>query len=115
MGLRQESSTGGSLEHLTDAFVGSCRALEVLVSADLLADFLTLRASQNFGSENCSLCSGPYLFRADGPLGCLVQLLDCLGVVAKILFASNEDDGETLAEVKNFRNPLVRGQLVANK
>lgn len=44
-----------------------------------------------------------------------MQLLDCLGVVAKILFASNEDDGETLAEVKNFGDPLVRGQLVVNE
>jgi len=58
---------------------------------------------------------GSYLFRANGPLGGLVQLLDCLGVVAKILFASNEDDGETLAEVKNFRDPLIRGQLVVNE
>lgn len=61
------------------------------------------------------MCSGSYLFRADGPLGGLVQLLDCLGVVAKILFASNKDDGKTLAEVKNFRDPLVRGQLAVNE
>lgn len=44
-----------------------------------------------------------------------MQLLDCLGVVAKILFASNKDDGKTLAEVKNFRDPLVRGQLAVNE
>jgi hypothetical protein len=48
-----------------------------------------------------------YLLRGDGLLGGLVQLLDRLGVVAKILLASDEDDRETLAEVKNFRDPLL--------
>jgi hypothetical protein len=42
VGLGQESSTGGGLKHLADAFIGACRALEVLVGSDLLADFLTL-------------------------------------------------------------------------
>lgn len=40
---RQESSTGGVLEHLADTLVGLGRALEVLVGANLLADLLTLK------------------------------------------------------------------------
>jgi hypothetical protein len=37
----------------------------------------------------------------------LGELLDCLGVMTEILLASDEDDRETLAEVKNFRDPLL--------
>ncbi len=40
----EESSAGGMLEDLADAFVGLCGAFEVLESADLLADILGLRA-----------------------------------------------------------------------
>jgi len=35
-----------------------------------------------------------------------VELLNGLRVVAQILLATNQDDGETLAEVKNLGNPL---------
>lgn len=35
-----------------------------------------------------------------------MELLDGLLVVAKILLASNENDWETLAEVKDLRDPL---------
>lgn len=38
----QESSTSGSLEDFADTLVGAGRALEVLVGANLLANFLTL-------------------------------------------------------------------------
>lgn len=47
-----------------------------------------------------------YLLRGDGLLAGLTQLLNGLGIVAQILFAANEDDGQALAEVKNFGNPL---------
>lgn len=40
--LGQKGSAGGSLEDFTDTLVGPGRAFEVLVGADLLADFLTL-------------------------------------------------------------------------
>ena len=35
-----------------------------------------------------------------------MQLLDGLLVVAKIFLAANEDNGEALAEMKDFGNPL---------
>jgi hypothetical protein len=35
-----------------------------------------------------------------------VQLLNGLGVVAQILLAANQDNGEALAEVENLGNPL---------
>lgn len=38
----QQSCTGGSVEDFTDTFIGASRALEVFVSANLLANFLTL-------------------------------------------------------------------------
>jgi hypothetical protein len=47
-----------------------------------------------------------YLLRGDRLLRGLGKLLDGLGVVAQILLAANKDDGKTLAEVKNFGNPL---------
>lgn len=42
---RQEGRARSMLKHLADALVGPGRALEVLVGADLLADFLTLKRS----------------------------------------------------------------------
>jgi hypothetical protein len=88
VGLGQEGSAGGSLEDLANTLVGSRRALEVLVGTDLLANFLTLLGG-------------------NGLLRGLGELLDCLGVMTEILLASDEDDRETLAEVKNFRDPLL--------
>lgn len=38
----EESSAGGRFKHLTHTVVGLGRAFEILVGADLLADFLTL-------------------------------------------------------------------------
>jgi hypothetical protein len=49
---------------------------------------------------------GTYLFGGNGLLGGLVQLLNRLGVVAKIHLASDENDRKSLAEVKHFGNPL---------
>ena len=86
--LGQKSSAGGCFEDLTDTLVGTSRALEVLVGADLLADFLTL-------------------FGRDGLLGGLGEFFNGLGVVAKIHLAANKDDGKALAEVKNLGNPLL--------
>jgi hypothetical protein len=37
-----------------------------------------------------------------------VQLLNRLLVKAQILLAANEDDGQTLAEVEDFGDPLCR-------
>ena len=107
MGLCQESSTGGSLEDLTHAFVGSCRALEVLISANLLADFLTLQFYISFlyihhGDGKA------YLVLRNGALGGLGKLINSLAVIAKILLTADEDNRETLAEVQEYLdfNPL---------
>lgn len=43
-----------------------------------------------------------YLLGGDRLLACLAELLNSLVVVTQILLAANEDDGETLAEVKNL-------------
>lgn len=84
----QESSTSGSLEDFADTLVGAGRALEVLVGANLLADFLTL-------------------VLRNGALGGLGKLINSLAVIAKILLTADEDNRETLAEVQNLRNPLL--------
>lgn len=47
-----------------------------------------------------------YLLWSNWLLGGLVELLNGLLVVAEILLASDEDDWETLAEVKDLRDPL---------
>ena len=47
-----------------------------------------------------------YLLGGDRLLARLAELLNGLLVVAKILLASDQDDGEALAEVKNLRDPL---------
>lgn len=46
------------------------------------------------------------LLRGHRLLAGLSQLLDDLLVVSEILLATDEDDGKTLAEVQNLRDPL---------
>jgi len=85
--LLEEGGTGSRFEDFADTFVGLGRAFEILVCADLLANFLTL-------------------FRSHGLLRSLVQLFNGLLVVAEIFLAADKDYGETLTEVKNLRDPL---------
>lgn len=47
-----------------------------------------------------------YLLRRDGLLASLAELLNRLGVVAQILFASNKNNGKALAEMENLGDPL---------
>jgi len=76
------------LENFTNALVGFGRALEILVGADLLSDFLSL-------------------FRGNRLLAGLVKFFNSLLVVAEILLTTDENDGQALAEVKNLRDPLL--------
>lgn len=59
---RQQGGTGGVLENFADALVGLGRALEVLVGADLLADFLTLCAV--LAMDLCQMRRGDALYAA---------------------------------------------------
>ena len=52
-----------------------------------------------------------YLLGSDGALGGLVQLLNGLGVVTQILLATNQDNGEALAEVENLGDPLKKDRV----
>lgn len=79
--------TGSVFKHLANSLAGLGRAFEVANGTDLLGNSHTL-------------------FGRDGALTRLSELLDNLGVMAKILFASDEDDGQVLAEVEHFRDPL---------
>ena len=54
-----------------------------------------------------------YLFRGDGLLRCLVQLLNGLLVVSQILLAADEDDGQAGAEVQDLGNPLEEKDSVS--
>lgn len=54
------------------------------------------------------LGSGSYLFGRNGLLAGLAKLLDRLLIVSEILLAADEDDGETLAEVQNLGDPLLK-------
>ena len=47
-----------------------------------------------------------YLLGSNGLLAGLMELLDGLLVVTQILLATNENDRETTAEVKDFGDPL---------
>ena len=58
---RKQSSAGGVLENLVDAFVGLGRALEVLVGTNLLANLLSLFQVLTDGRkrETCGCGSWP--------------------------------------------------------
>lgn len=82
-----ERCAGCVFKDFADALAGLGGALEVSDGADLL-------------------CDGHALFGRDGALGGLAEFVDDLGVVSEVLFAADEDDGEVLAEVEHFGDPL---------
>jgi hypothetical protein len=47
-----------------------------------------------------------YLLRSNRLLAGLVELFNGLLVITEILLASNKNDRKSLAEMKNFRDPL---------
>ena len=83
---------GGSLKHLPNPFTRLGTTFNIALRANLL------RNSQTFGALHRALIHP----RA---------VLDRLGVLSEILFARNENDGETLAKVEHFGNPLLSVSL----
>ena len=47
-----------------------------------------------------------HLFGSDGLLGSFGELFNSSGIVSEIVLAANENDGQALAEVKDFGDPL---------
>lgn len=86
--LHHEGSASGMLKDFLDTLVGFGRALEVLLGTNLLSNGLTL-------------VSG------DWALGSSLELLNGLGIVTEIGLAANENDGDALAEVQDFGDPLL--------
>jgi hypothetical protein len=82
---------GSRLEDLSNSLTRLCRTLDVTLRSDLLRNSKTLRWW-------------------DGTLVHPVEILNSFGVVSQILFACHEDDGETLTEVQDFRDPLEGNQ-----
>ena len=91
------------LKHLPHTLVCLCGTLEVLLGADLLADILGL---WRVSGAIARVVESTYLLWGYRLLGSLVQLLDRLLVEAQILLAANKDDGQALAKVQDFGNPL---------
>ncbi len=93
------------LEDLTDTLASLCGALDITVGSNALAHLLTLFDLLEDGErgEGLTCLLGGY-----GLLAGLVELLNGLGVEAKILLAANENDGESRAEVKHLGDPLQR-------
>lgn len=50
-----------------------------------------------------------YLLRSNGLLAGLVKLFDSLLIIAKIFLATDKNNGKSLAEMENFRDPLEIG------
>ena len=47
-----------------------------------------------------------HLLGCDRLLGCLCQLFDRLRIMSQIVLAANENDGKSLAEMKDLGDPL---------
>ena len=53
-----------------------------------------------------------YLLRCDWFLRCFGKFFLGLGIVSEIILATDQNDGEALTEVQNFRNPLHHSKLM---
>ena len=76
-----------SLKYFSNALVRDCTALDILIGANLLTYFLALLSR-------------------DGLEFHFGQFFDRLPIVAEVALASNENDGQTFAEVEDFTDPL---------
>ena len=101
------------LKDLADSLVGLGRALDVLLGADLVLDLSGLCGCVLVCVKWFMSCHKTYLVLGDGGLRSLVELLNGLLVVSEILLATDEDDGKTLAEVQNLRDPLLQQNQVS--
>jgi len=90
-----QSLPGSRLENLSDTLARLCRTLDVTLRSDLLRNSKTLRWR-------------------DGTLVHPVEILYSLGIVSQILFARDEDDWQTLAEVQDLGDPLRGCQWVVS-
>ena len=90
--LDLQRGLGGCLEHLPHALLTLGGALQVGEGVDLLSH-------------------GPTLLRLHRLLLHLGQLLDRVGIVSKILFVANKDDGDVGTEVFDLRSPFLRDVL----
>lgn len=71
--------------------------------------FLTASPCLNeLAASSCGRIVRIYLSLGYWLLGGFGELLDGLLIVSEILFASNENDWETLTKVKDLRNPLLK-------
>jgi hypothetical protein len=86
-GAHHQSMPSGSLEHLPHSLSSLGTTLDVALRSDLLSDCQTL------GTLYRSLVHSS-------------QVLLCLRVFSQILLARDENDGETLAKVKDLGDPL---------
>jgi len=84
----KEGSTSRVLENLPNTLASSGRALEVLLSANLL-------------------CHGHTLLRSHWPLVRLPQFVDHPRVASEILLAGDQDYRKAGAEMHNLRDPLL--------
>lgn len=56
-----------------------------------------------------------YLLRSDRTLICLAELLNHSGLTSEILLATDQDDGQTSAEMSYFGDPLYMRWRQINK
>jgi len=84
----KESGTSRILEHLPNTLAGSSRALEVLLSTNLL-------------------CHSHTLLRSHWPLVRLPQFIDHPRIASEILLAGDQDYRKAGAEMHNLRDPLL--------
>lgn len=105
----KQGGTRGVLEDLANPFIRLGRAFEVFLGANLLAHvfrLLSLVSASRCNTSACALKLHTHLFWCHRLLRRLVQLLNCLLVISQILLAADQDDGESLAEMEDFRDPL---------
>lgn len=57
--------------------------------------------------------TGAYLFRRHRLLRGLMKLFNGLRVKSQVFLAANQDDGQALAEVQDFGDPLVMGRPIS--
>lgn len=86
--LHHEGSTGSMFENLFDTLLGLGRALKVLLGTNLL-------------SNGLAFVGGDWALRSS------LKVFNGLGVVTQVGLAADKDDGDALAKVQDFRNPLL--------
>src|SRR5271154_4632339 len=95
-GSSEEGCAGCVFKDFPDAVVHFGGTFEIPSCSNLTGNCFSLHTHKVRDCKGMWVC---YLFRADGSLLGFTQFIDCFWIISQVLFASDQDDWQSLTEM----------------